>query len=138
MKILRRLLLVTAVLALSFYAHGETPRDAPFVAPVGQDGVQRVEMVGGSYWFRPNHIVVKQNTPVELIVSKESGLIPHDIAMHSPEAGMEFSESLSTTPKTVRFTPTKTGVYPFYCTRKSPFGKTHKERGMEGVVEVVP
>jgi plastocyanin len=58
--------------------------------------------------------------------------------MKSPEAGMDFMEGLRTTPKTIRFTPTKTGSYPFYCSKISPFDRTHRERGMEGVIEVIP
>ena len=108
------------------------------VVPVGKDGVQRMEIVGGSYFFKPNHIVVKVNIPVELKVSKESGLVPHDIVAKSPEAGIVFQESMSSTPKIIKFTPTKVGKYPLYCSKKAPFSKTHREKGMEGVIEVVP
>ncbi|MCJ7547330.1 MAG: quinol oxidase [Deltaproteobacteria bacterium] len=108
------------------------------VVPVGKDGVQRMEIVGGSYFFKPNHIVVKVNIPVELKVSKESGLVPHDIVAKSPEAGIVFQESMSSTPKIIKFTPTKIGKYPLYCSKKAPFSKTHREKGMEGVIEVVP
>lgn len=137
MKLVRYLLLITAILTIPAAAYSQTPKDAPFVATVGPGGVQKVEITGGGYWFKPNHIVVKADSPVELTVSKEPGVIPHDIAMNSPEAGMDFAEGLSTTPKVIKFTPTKPGTYPFYCSKKSPFGKTHKERGMEGVIEVV-
>jgi plastocyanin domain-containing protein len=137
MKSVPRLFAIVAILSLSVCVHGQTPRDVPFVATLGPDGTQKVEVLAGSYWFKPNHIVVTQNVPVELSVSKESGVTPHDIAMKSPEAGMQFEESLSTTPKTIKFTPTKAGNYPFYCSKKPPFGKSHKERGMEGVIEVV-
>jgi plastocyanin domain-containing protein len=137
MKALWQVFLMIAILTVSVLVCAQTPEQAPFVATVGADGIQRVEIVGGSYWFKPNHIVVKVNVPVELTVTKEGGLIPHDIAMKSPEAGMDFVESLSTTPKTIKFTPIKTGTYPFYCTKKPPFGKSHRERGMEGVLEVV-
>jgi plastocyanin domain-containing protein len=107
------------------------------VVPVDKDGVQRVDIVGGSYFFKPNNIVVKVNVPVELKVSKESSITPHDIAANSPEAGIVFKETLSTTPKIIKFTPTKVGTYPFYCTKKLLFFKSHRERGMEGVIEVV-
>lgn len=117
---------------------GAASAQGPVTAvPVGQDGVQRVEMVGGSYFFKPNHIVVKVNTPVELIVSKESGITPHDIVAESPEAGIAFKEDLSTTAKTIRFLPTRVGMYPIYCDKKAPFSKSHKEKGMEGLIEVV-
>jgi plastocyanin domain-containing protein len=138
MKSVTRLFAIAAILSLSVCVYGQTPKDEPFVAALGPDGTQKVEVLAGSYWFKSNHIVVKQNVPVELSVSKESGITPHDIVMKSPEAGMQFEESLSTTPKTIKFTPTKVGSYPFYCSKKPPFGKSHRERGMEGVIEVVP
>jgi plastocyanin len=104
----------------------------------GPDGVQRIRMVAGSYFFEPNHLIVKVNMKTELTVMKEGGLTPHDIEMASGDAGMEFSESLSSTPKTIVFTPTKTGTFPFFCGKKAPFTKSHRERGMEGIMEVVP
>ncbi len=136
MKYKNYLFLIAAVVgALCIAAAAPEPAT---VVPVGKDGVQRVEIVGGSYFFKPNHIVVKVNVPVELKVSKKSGLVPHDIAVKAPEAGIEFKESLSSTPKIIKFTPTKVGKYPIYCTKKAPFSKTHREKGMEGVIEVVP
>ena len=106
-------------------------------ATVGEDGVQRVELVGGGYFFDPDHIIVRKNVPVELKVRKESGMVPHNIVMKAPEAGIEFEESLSSDPKTIRFTPTKTGSYPMYCSKKLLFFESHREKGMEGVLEVV-
>ena len=136
MKYQKLLFVIAAVmLALCISASAQEPTT---VVPVDKDGVQRVDIVGGSYFFKPKHIVVKVNIPVELKVSKESGLAPHNIVAKSPEAGIEFQESMSSTPKTIKFTPTKVGKYPIYCTKKAPFSKTHREKGMEGLIEVVP
>ena len=107
-----------------------------FVAAIGSDGIQHVEVLGGSYFFEPNYIVVKVNTPVELKVRKESGIIPHDFVLKAPEAGMDIQVDLKTEPTVVRFTPTKAGKYPFYCSKKPPFLESHREKGMEGVLEV--
>jgi plastocyanin domain-containing protein len=136
MKHKKYLLVIAAVVGLvgALCLAAETPT----VVPIDKDGVQRVEIVGGSYFFKPNHIVVKVNVPVELQIRKESGLTPHDIAANSPEAGIVFKEELSTTPKVIKFTPTKTGSYPFYCDKKLLFFESHRERGMKGVIEVVP
>jgi len=138
MKYKKFLFVIAAVVgALCIAASAPEPAT---VVPIAKDGVQRVDIVGGSYFFKPNHIVVKVNIPVELKVTKESGfsLIPHDIVAKSPEAGIVFQESLSSTPKIIKFTPTKVGKYPLYCSKKAPFSKSHREKGMEGVIEVVP
>jgi plastocyanin len=107
-----------------------------FVASVDKDGIQRVEMIGGSYFFRPNYVILKVNVPVELKISKEAGLTPHNIVIDAPEAGMEIKAELSTEPQIIRFTPTITGKYPFYCDKKFLFFESHREKGMEGTIEV--
>ncbi|HEX2966519.1 MAG TPA: hypothetical protein VHO84_12080 [Syntrophorhabdaceae bacterium] len=127
------------LLAVCILICAATPLQEPAtIVPVGQDGVQRIEVIGGSYFFKPSHIVVKVNTPVELVVSKESGFTPHDIVAGSPDAGIDFKVDLSSAPKVIRFVPIKVGVYPVYCDKKAPFSKSHKEKGMEGIIEVVP
>lgn len=110
------------------------------VAAVDADGVQRVEILGGDYFFDPNYIVVRMNIPVELIVKKESGIIPipHNILIKAPEAGIDFNETMDTKPKPIRFTPTKAGKYPITCDKRFLyFFKKHSDKGMEGVLEVV-
>jgi plastocyanin len=107
------------------------------VATVDADGVQRVEVVGGEYYFDPNYIVVKVNKPVELKVKKASGYVPHNIAVKAPEAGIEFNVDMKGEPKPVTFTPTKVGKYPMDCDKKLLWFKSHKDRGMEGMIEVV-
>jgi plastocyanin domain-containing protein len=137
MKVKKFLFVVIAALLLA-WGLSASAAEPPTVVPIDKDGVQRVDILGGSYFYKPNHIVVKVNVPVELKVSKESSMVPHDIAADSPQAGIVFKVELSTTPKIIKFTPTKVGTYPFYCTKKLLFFKSHRERGMEGVIEVVP
>ncbi len=108
-----------------------------FQAIIAKDGVQRVEIVGGSYFFTPNRIVVKVNLPVELKIRKESGMVPHNIVIAAPEAGIAIDETMESEPKVIRFTPTRVGNYPFYCSKKLLFFESHKEKGMEGILEVV-
>src|SRR4030042_4008480 len=104
MKYKKYLVVIVAVLGALCLA--ASAPESVTVVPMSKDGVQRVEIVGGSYFYKPNHIVVKVNIPVELKVSKESGLVPHDIAANSPEAGIVFQENLGSTPKIIKFTPT--------------------------------
>ena len=108
-----------------------------YKATIDSDGVQRVELLGGGYFFNPNHIIVKVNVPVQLKVKKESGIVPHNIVMKSPEAGIVFDEPLGSEPKVIRFTPASTGKYPFYCSKRFLFFESHREKGMEGVLDVV-
>lgn len=123
-----------AILILAGPASAE---EKTYRATVDADGVQRVEVLGGSYFFRPKHIIIKVNVPVELKVRKESGVTPHNIVIKAPEAGIEFEESVGTEPKVIRFTPKKTGSYTYYCSKKLLFFAGHREKGMEGTLEVV-
>jgi plastocyanin len=126
--------MLLAALACPAYA-GEA--EDPFVVPVDEGGFQTVEVVGGDYYFKPRHIVVKVRVPVRLLVKTEGALTVHDIVMSEPEAGMEFARDLSEEPTEISFTPTRTGTYPFYCDKKFMFFPSHREKGMEGVLEVV-
>jgi plastocyanin len=126
------------VLALGACASPGHKAGAPFVASAGADGVQRVEVVGGTYYFEPSRIVVTVNVPVELTLRKEPDVIPHDFILNAPEAGIAIAESLSTEPRVVRFTPTRAGTYPFSCGKKPPLFPSHRDQGMEGVLEVLP
>jgi plastocyanin len=108
-----------------------------FVATIDKDGYQRVEMTAGEYYFDPSVVVVKVNVPVELTIRKTGGITPHTIAMKAPEADLVFTIDISKDPKKISFMATKTGTYPFECTERFLFFKSHKDRGMHGVLEVV-
>lgn len=109
-----------------------------YVASVDRDGVQRARIVGGDYFFKPYRVVVKVNVPVEFSVSREAGSVPHTLVIQAPQAGIAVDEDLSTEVRKVTFTPTAPGTYPFYCRNKLLFFKSHRERGQEGILEVVP
>jgi plastocyanin domain-containing protein len=107
-----------------------------YKAVVDKDGIQRVNILAGSFYFDPDYIRVKVNVPVEITIRKEAEITPHDFIIDKPGAGLNIKESLSADPKVIKFTPTRPGKYPFYCDKKFLFFKSHKERGMEGTLEV--
>jgi plastocyanin domain-containing protein len=115
----------------------EMGKEKRVVAIVGADGVQRVEVLGGEYYFDPNYIVVKVNTPVELKVKKASGYVPHNMLVKAPEAGIDFKADLGSDWQTIKFTPVKPGKYEILCDKKLLWFKSHKDRGMAGFIEVV-
>ena len=136
MRIWRASAAVLILLAGSM-GSAQDAKENRITAIMGEDGVQRAEIVGGSYYFAPDYIVVKVNVPVELKVKKAGGATPHSIALKAPEAGIDFAVSLGKEPKIISFTPTKVGKYPFWCTKRFLFLKSHKAHGMTGVLEVV-
>ena len=128
---------VCVLLAGSAPAFAQDQKEV-FIAKVDPDGVQRVRIEGGSYFFKPPHIVVKVNMPVELLANREAGVTPHNLVIKAPEAGIAIEEDLASDAKKISFTATAVGKFPFYCSKKLLFFASHRERGMEGVLEVVP
>lgn len=113
-----------------------SPDESVYRASRAADGVQHVRIEGGAYFFKPRRVIVKSNVPVELTVSVGRSVIPHSFVIQSPEAGIVVDENLSNQPSNIRFTPTAVGSYPFYCRNRLLFFESHREKGMEGVLEV--
>ena len=130
-------IVLVIVFAAAAAAAGEQGEGKRYVATVDEDGYQRVEMKAGSYYFDPSVVVVTVNVPVELTITKEPGMTQHNFVMGSPEADLDFEVDLSSEPTTVSFMATKTGTYPFECSHRFLFFKSHKDRGMHGILEVV-
>jgi len=130
---------VSVILVLIFFfSIGITKaQKKQFIAPIDLDGVQRIEVLAGEYFFNPDYIIVKVNIPVEIKIKKDPSIVPHSFVIKAPDAGLDINESLSSEPKVIKFTPTKVGKYPFYCDKKFLFFKSHREKGMEGVIEVI-
>ncbi len=125
-------------LLISGVTLAETSDNPPetYRATLDKNGIQRVQILGGDYFFKPKHIIVKARVPVQLSVRVEPGIKPHDIVIKAPQAGIRVNQKLATAPKTTSFIPLVPGKYPFYCSSKLLFFESHRERGMEGVLEV--
>lgn len=134
MKLLR---VLSVFIFLAGSAWSQEMQQKPYTAAVDADGVQRISMTGGEYFFEPKHVIVKINVPVELSVKKTSGFVPHNIIIEAPEAGIEVKENIGKDPTVIKFMPKKAGKYPFYCDKRFLFFKNHRARGMEGIIEVI-
>jgi plastocyanin len=130
--------LAWACLAVAVPAAAAEIQSETQVATVGEDGIQHVRIVGGDYFFKPDHVIVKINTPVELTLAKEHGMVPHTFVIEAPAAGMALDEKLDTEGRKVSFTPTVAGRFPFYCKNRLLFFKSHQDKGMRGTLEVIP
>jgi plastocyanin len=137
MRIPLRALCALAIVLCTLITGAGAAQPEALKPAVDPDGVVRVSVIAGSYFFKPNHIVVKVRTPVELTIVKEPGIAPHNFVMQAPDAGITVNKELSTEPTRITFTPTAPGRFPFYCTNKLLFFPSHRHEGMEGVLEVV-
>jgi len=110
-----------------------------FEVPMDPDGIQRAVIEADSYEFSPRHLVVRAGKPVELTVKSVTVLVPHNFLIDDPKSGLAIKEEIPAgqTVK-VSFTPTVPGSFAIYCDKKLLFFKSHREKGMEGVLEVRP
>ncbi|GBH27282.1 quinol oxidase [Burkholderia vietnamiensis] len=128
--------LLTAGALAAGTAFARADATVPTRVPVDADGVQRAPIVGGSYFFRPALLIVRADVPVELTVSAEPGVVPHSFEIDAPQAGIAVHTDLATTPRTLRFPPGQPGRFAYYCTHRLLFLRSHRERGMAGVLVV--
>jgi plastocyanin len=133
-----RLLLLLALLALPGPAFAESGSTAaPFKVPVGVDGVQRTTVIVDSYSYQPAHLVVEAGKPVELTLTSVTTLTPHNFIIKNLAPGVSIEHDVGAG-KTViiTFTPTQPGVYPIYCDKRLWPLPSHRDKGMEGLLEV--
>jgi plastocyanin len=105
--------------------------------PLSADGVQRATIEADSYGFSPSHLIVRAGKPVELTFKSVTWLVPHNLVIDDPRSGLAIREEIPAGESvTVKFTPAATGSFAIYCDKKLVFFKSHREKGMEGVLEV--
>ncbi len=111
--------------------------EPPLIVELSEDGIQRAAITLDSYFFRPNQLVVKAGYPVEFVLTSETIITPHNFVLKEPTAGLQIDESVGAGDSvSVRFTPTQSGIFTFYCDKKLLFFPSHREEGMEGILEV--
>jgi len=79
-----------AILQMIFTVPTEGAEGVQLMATVDQDGVQRIEVLAGEYFFKPNHIVVKAAAPVEITIKKEPSIAPHDFVIRALKRALIF------------------------------------------------
>lgn len=102
-----------------------------------RDMVQRATIILDSYSYTPSHLIVQAGKPVELVLTSITSITPHNFILKDESAGLSIERDVGAGKTvTVQFTPTKPGTYAFYCDKKLLFLPSHREKGMEGKLEV--
>jgi len=116
----------------------QAPQVPPLQVPVDQlDGIQRATIILDSYSYTPHHLIVQAGKPIELLLTSITTITPHNFLLKNEAAGLSIERDVSSgRTVTVQFTVRKPGLYPFYCDKKLLFFPSHREKGMEGVLEV--
>jgi len=76
---------------------------------------------------------------IRLELTNTDSLTPHNFTLQSDAAGLAVDIDVSAgNTEVVEITPQAPGTYTFYCNKKLPFMKSHRDRGMEGTLVVGP
>lgn len=133
------LIVLGVLLAPTLLTADEPPPGAapPVTAEIGADGIQRATITMDSYSYTPNHLTVQAGKPVELTLTSVTTIVPHNFILKDPAAGLNIEKDVGAgkTDK-VAFTPTQAGTVTFYCDRRLWPMPSHREKGMEGRLEV--
>jgi heme/copper-type cytochrome/quinol oxidase subunit 2 len=109
----------------------------PVVVPVAADGVQRATVTLDSYSYTPNHLIVEAGKPVELTLTSVTWITPHNFIIKDPADSLFVEQDVSADKTvTIEFTPNQLGTFPIYCDKRLWPLPSHRDKGMEGKLEV--
>ena len=120
--------------------HGVEPSQSgpPMMIPMAADGVQRATVTLDSYSYSPNHLIVEAGKPVELTLTSVTTIIPHNFIIKDPTGSLSIEQDVSAGKTvTITFTPTQPGTFPIYCDKRLWPLPSHRDKGMEGKLEVL-
>jgi heme/copper-type cytochrome/quinol oxidase subunit 2 len=107
------------------------------VVPVAADGVQRATVTLDSYSYTPNHLIVEAGKPVELTLTSVTWITPHNFIIKDPADSLFVEQDVSADKTvTIEFTPNQLGTFPIYCDKRLWPLPSHRDKGMEGKLEV--
>ena len=103
------------------------------------EGIQTVAVQLGAYQITPSELTVQAGRPVRLELTNTDAITLHNFTLKDPAAGLNIDMDVPPgATRTVELTPEVPGSYPYYCNKELPFVKSHRERGMEGTLTVLP
>ncbi len=105
----------------------------------GQGHTTVIEVKLGDYRYMPSEIQLVVDQPVILHLVNTDLITPHNFTLEDPSDGLDVNvdipagESLD-----VHLMPLVAGSHTFYCRNKLLFMESHREKGMQGRLIVVP
>jgi heme/copper-type cytochrome/quinol oxidase subunit 2 len=129
--------LLTSVVETIAVATEPAQSGHPMVVPLAADGVQRATITLDSYSYAPSHVIVEAGKPVELTLTSVTTIIPHNFIIKDPAGGLSIEQDVGAGKTvTIIFTPTQRGTFPIYCDKRLWPLPSHRDKGMEGKLEV--
>jgi heme/copper-type cytochrome/quinol oxidase subunit 2 len=129
--------LLTSVGVTIVHAAEPPQSGPPVVIPVAADGVQRATVMLDSYSYSPNHLIVEAGKPVELTLTSVTTFTPHNFIIKDSAGSLSVEQDVSAGKTvTITFTPPQPGLFPIYCDKRLWPLPSHRDKGMEGKLEV--
>ena len=129
--------LLTSIGVTIVHAAEPSQSGPPMMVPVAADGVQRATVTLDSYSYTPNHLIVEAGKPVELTLISVTTIIPHNFIIKDPAGTLSVEQDVSAGKTvTIIFTPPQPGLFPIYCDKRLWPLPSHRDKGMEGKLEV--
>jgi plastocyanin len=107
------------------------------VIPVAADGVQRARVTLDSYSYSPAHLIVEAGKPVELTLASVTTITPHNFIIKDLAGSLFVEQAVSAGETvTITFTLIQPGTFPLYCDKRLWPMPSHRDKGMEGTLDV--
>ena len=104
-----------------------------------QDEIPVVEITLGSYHIMPEQVELIAEQPMILRLVNTDTIIPHNFTIESADDALNVNiDVLAGETVDVKLTPSVAGRHTFYCGNKMLFMKSHRKKGMEGILIVLP
>ena len=102
-----------------------------------QETPQEITLILGDYRFTPDSLEVQAGRPVILTLINKDRFTLYNFIMQDIGAGLDIDSKVAAGSTTaIEFTPETAGSFTFYCSKKLPLMKSHRARGMEGMINV--
>lgn len=93
----------------------------------------------GDYRYMPHEIKLKTGQPVVLQLVNTDSITPHNFTLQDSSYGLDIDVDVAAGKMVeVQLNPLWPGSFTFYCNKKLPFIKSHRDKGMEGKLIVEP
>ena len=128
---------LSLALAAVTFAAEPASMGPPFTVPIDADGVQRTTVILDSYSYQPAHLIVEKGKPVELTLKSVTTLTPHNFIIKDPAGSLSVEQDTGAGKTALlKFTPMQAGTFPIYCDKRLWPLPSHRDKGMEGKLEV--
>ena len=98
-----------------------------------------IEVTLGDYRYMPSSIQLIVNQPVVLHLINVDSFTPHNFTLQDASDGLDVNIDIPAGESVkVNLMPLVVGSHTFYCKKKFLFLDSHREKGMQGTLTVIP